>query len=70
LEAYAAHCIFVTHPPLFAIHLLPAIHVLLHVLFTIDLDVLPAIHLQRAKNIMEMLSRNTWASCLDKALEN
>src|SRR5205814_4592362 len=36
LEAYTAHRILVTHPPLPAIHLLPAIHALLHVMLVID----------------------------------
>ena len=43
LEAYAAHRILVTDPPLPAIHLLPAIHVLLQVLLAIDPDLLPVI---------------------------
>jgi hypothetical protein len=43
LEKYAAHRILVIHLPLPAIHLLLAIHVLLHVLLAIDPDLLPVI---------------------------
>jgi hypothetical protein len=57
LETYAAHRILVTHPPLPAIHLLPAIHVLLDVLLAMDFDLLPAIelHILRAIQLLPFL---------------
>jgi hypothetical protein len=48
---YAAHRIHTTHPPLPAIHLPSAIHVLL----AIDVDLLPAIHLQPLPTIHQLL---------------